>query len=139
MALDRDLALLHRLEQGRLGLGWRTVDLVAEQQVGEDRAGPELEVAGPLVVDGRPGDVRRHQVGRELDARELEVGHLRERAREQGLGEAGIVLEQDVAVGEEAHEHELEHVPLAHDRALDLVEDALREGGDALELCNCHV
>ena len=36
-AVDRDLPLLHRLEQRRLGLGRRAVDLVGEQQVGEDR------------------------------------------------------------------------------------------------------
>ena len=35
---DRDLVLLHRLEQARLGLGRRAVDLVGEDEVGEDRA-----------------------------------------------------------------------------------------------------
>ena len=38
LALDRHLALLHRLEQRRLGLRWGAVDLVGEQDVGEDRA-----------------------------------------------------------------------------------------------------
>jgi hypothetical protein len=34
----RHLALLHRLQQRGLGLGRRAVDLVGQQQVGEDRA-----------------------------------------------------------------------------------------------------
>src|SRR4051794_8415023 len=39
----RDLALLHRLEQRGLRLRRRAVDLVAEQDVREDRPGPERE------------------------------------------------------------------------------------------------
>ena len=66
--VDRDLALLHHFEQRRLGLGARTVDLVGEHDVGEDRPGVELEGAGLLVVDRDAGDVARQQVGRELDA-----------------------------------------------------------------------
>ena len=37
-AVHGHAALLHRLEQRRLGLGRRAVDLVAQHQVGEDRA-----------------------------------------------------------------------------------------------------
>ena len=36
--VDRDLPLLHRLQQRRLRLGGRPVDLVGQQQVGEQRA-----------------------------------------------------------------------------------------------------
>jgi limonene-1,2-epoxide hydrolase len=38
LAADGDLVLLHRLEQGGLGLGRRAVDLVGEDDVREDRA-----------------------------------------------------------------------------------------------------
>ena len=38
LAADGDLALLHRLEEGRLGLGRGAVDLVGQDDVGEDRA-----------------------------------------------------------------------------------------------------
>ena len=51
-AVDRHLLLGHRLEQRRLRLRHRAVDLVDEHDVGEDRAGPELELARALVVDG---------------------------------------------------------------------------------------
>ena len=89
--------------------------------------GRELEVGRALVVDRRAGDVGRHQVGRELDAREAHRRDLRERARDQRLGEAGEVLDQHVAVGEQAEQHELERVALADDRLLDLVEDPVGE------------
>ena len=52
--------------------------------------------------------------------------HLRERARGQRLREPRVVLEQDVPVGEEPEEDELERIALPDDRLLDLVEDADR-------------
>ena len=51
--VDGDLPLGHRLEQRRLRLRHRAVDLVDEHDVREHRAGAELEVAGLLVVDRR--------------------------------------------------------------------------------------
>ena len=68
-AVDRHLALGHRLEQRGLRLRHRPVDLVDEDDVGEDRARPELEVARPLVVDGEARDVGRLEVRRALDPR----------------------------------------------------------------------
>jgi len=38
LALGRHLALLHRLEQRSLRFRWGAVDLVGEEEVGEDRA-----------------------------------------------------------------------------------------------------
>ena len=133
-ALDRHLPLLHRLEQRRLRLRWGAVDLVGEEEVGEDRAGPELEVGLALVVDRGAGHVGGHQVGRELDAREADARHLREGAGHQRLRQAREVLDQDVAVGEDPEQHELERLALADDRALDLVEDVVRAAGELLDV-----
>ena len=83
-AVDRDLPLLHRLEQRRLGLRRRAVDLVGEQEVGEHRSLAERQLAAIAVDHHRAGDVARHQVGRELHATRLH----RERAR-RGCAPAG--------------------------------------------------
>ena len=72
-AVGRDLALLHRLEQRRLRLGRRAVDLVGQHDVREDRSLAELELAGLRVVHERARDVARHEVGRELDALRVEA------------------------------------------------------------------
>src|SRR5260370_21426605 len=69
-ALDRDLALPHRLQQRRLTSWCRAIDLVREHDVREDRAGYEIEAQLLLVEDARAGDVGRQQVGRALDAAE---------------------------------------------------------------------
>ena len=68
-AVDRDLVLGHRLEQRRLRLRHRAVDLVDEDDVREQRPLLELELARLLVEDAEAGDVGRLQVGRALDAR----------------------------------------------------------------------
>ena len=53
-----------------------------------------------------------------------------ERPRDQRLGEARVVLDQHVPVREQAEQHELQRVALAHDRELDLVEDPGGAFGD---------
>ena len=125
-----DLALLHRLQQRGLRLGRGAVDLVAEEQVAEHGPGPELEARGALVEDRRARHVGGQQVGRELHAAEAQPRRGGERARDQRLGHAGHVLEQDVAVGQQREQHELEHLALADHGALDLVEDRLGRRGD---------
>ena len=96
----RDAVLLHRLEQRALRLGRRAVDLVGEDDVGEDGPLAELEdlaAALRVVDDRRAEDVGRHEVGRELDARERERQRLGERPHEHRLAEPGHALEQRVA------------------------------------------
>ena len=88
LAGDRDLVLLHHLEQRALHLRRRAVDLVGEQQVGEHRPERRVELAGLLVVDARADEVRRHEIGRELDALERAADGARERLDRQRLGEA---------------------------------------------------
>ncbi|BDZ57414.1 hypothetical protein GCM10025872_10710 [Barrientosiimonas endolithica] len=121
-ALDGDLPLLHRLEQCRLRLRRGAVDLVGEQQPGEQRTLAEVELAARLVEDVRPGQVRGQQVGGELGAGEAQPERLGDGARGEGLAQAGEVLEQHVPAGQDGREHQLERASLAHDHLLDLVE-----------------
>ena len=67
---DRDLVLLHDLEQRGLDLGRRAVDLVGEEEVGEHRALLDIERAEVRPVDARADEVGRHEVRGELDALE---------------------------------------------------------------------
>ena len=90
---DRHLPLLHRLQQGRLHLRGRAVDLVGQHDVGEDRSQHGRERALALVEDARADDVARQQVGRELDAFELSVERRRQRPAGQGFGEPGRPLQ----------------------------------------------
>ena len=138
LAVDGHLPFRHRLEQRRLGLRRRPVDLVDEQDVGEDRARPELEVARLLVEDGHAGDVGRLQVGRALDPRDRDaLDAAADRAREHRLRGPGHVLEQHVAAAHQRGEDELDLLALAVDDGLDVVEQARRDvdrGREALGL-----
>ena len=129
LAPDRHLALLHDLEQRALDLGRRAVDLVGEQQVGEDRPERGLELARLLVVDPRADQVGRDEVGRELDALELAADRLGQRLDRHRLGQPRDALDEDVAARQQRDDQALQQVVLADDDLLDLVQEPLHRGG----------
>jgi hypothetical protein len=114
-AFDRRLAFAHRLQERRLGARRGPVDLVGQQDVGEDRAFLEEEAPFFRVVDRGAQDVGRQQVGRELDP--LEVGGAR---AGQGLGQGGLadtrhVFHEHVATANQGHRQLPDDVGLAQD------------------------
>ena len=123
---DRDLTLLHHLEQRALHLGGRAVDLVREQEVAEHRAELGVEAARVRPEDPRADEVGGHEVGRELQALERAAEHVGDGLDGQRLGQTGNALEQHVPTGQERHEHALEHRLLADDHPLDLEEGRLQ-------------
>ena len=128
---DADLPLGHRLEQGRLHLGRRPVDLVGEDEVGEDRSELGVERLRARPPDPGADDVAGHEVGGELQAGERAADDVGQRADGEGLRDTGHALEEHVTARHEAHEHPLDHVVLADDDALDLEQRTL-EGGAVL-------
>ena len=133
---DGDGVLLHRLEERALRLRRRAVDLVREHDVREDRAFAKLELLpapGRVGDHRRPEDVGRHEIGGELDARELERQGLCEGADEESLAEAGHPLEERVRSDEHARERSVDDVAIADDHLRDLFAqeaDVLGEPGD---------
>ena len=109
-AVDGDLALLHGLEQGGLGLGAGAVDLVADHDVGEDRTRFEDEVAALAVPYRDAGDVGGEEVGGELDAAELAVDRAGERFGQQGLADPGDVFDQNMTAGDETGDDQLDGI-----------------------------
>ena len=126
--LDRDLAVTHRLQQGALGPRGRPVDLVGQDHVGEDRPRLEDELAGRGVVDARAQDVRRQQIGGELDPVELAGDARRQCPRQQRLADAGHVLDQEVALGQQGDNREPDDLGLAQDDRLDVPDQAVKQG-----------
>jgi hypothetical protein len=119
---------LHHLQQGRLDLGRRAVDLVRQQQVGEDRPQFDAELARLVVEDARADQIGGHQIGGELDAAEGAADHLGQRLDRHRLGQAGHALEQDVAAGQQGDQQPLQQAVLAHDQALEFEEHVLHHG-----------
>jgi hypothetical protein len=121
----RDFALLHGLEQRGLCLRRRAVDLVGQQNVREDRPFHETERPPPLGIlfqHARTRDVGRHEVRRELDALELQVEYLRQRADNERLREARHADQKTMPAREDRRKDLLDHRVLSDD---DLLQFAL--------------
>ncbi len=125
VAVDGHLALLHRLQQGRLRLGRGAVDLIDEDDLGVDGAGAKLELACALVKDGHAGHVTGQHVGRELDALELAADRFGQRLGQHGLAHTGHVLDEDVALAQQAQHGQLYRLALADDDMLDVLNDPI--------------
>jgi hypothetical protein len=70
--LGVDRFLLHRFKKSSLSFGRCPVDFICEDDVGEYRPAIETEVA-LFIEDLRTGDIRRHQVGCELNPLEVQI------------------------------------------------------------------
>ena len=116
-----DLVLGHGLQQGRLHLGRGPVDLVGQQDVVEQGAGAELELALLVPVDIGADQVRGQQVRGELDAVEIAFHGLRQGLDRRGLGQAGHAFDQQVAVAQQADQHAVDELLLADDARGDVI------------------
>jgi hypothetical protein len=110
LPFDRDLALLHGLEEARLRPWSGAVNLIRQDHVGLDRARPQLKVARLLVIEEEPGDIGRQQIGRELDATERAVQTAREGSRQRRLAHAGHVFDEHVAFTQQRHGQQLDRL-----------------------------
>src|ERR1017187_10833228 len=97
LAIHTHLAFAHRLKQGRLGARRSAVDFIREQDVGKDRSLVKVELLVALAEDRYAEEVRRQQIGPELDALELRVYRTRQGFGQRRLARARKILQQDVA------------------------------------------
>jgi hypothetical protein len=142
--VDRGLLLGHGLEEGGLDLGRSAVDLVGEHDVGEHRARPEEEPVRVGVEDGRARHVRGQEVWRELDPApgdDVVLGDVvddgvAERLGQGRLARSGVVLEQDVAVGQQGDDDQLDDVVAAPYRGPEPVAEALEHAVRPLEIAD---
>ena len=111
-------ALVHGFQEGRLRLGRGAVDLIRQDQVVEYRPRLETKEAVVLLVfrdDRRARDIRRHQVGRELNAAVPQIENFPKCLDKFGLAQARHTFEQRVSAGEQANQHAVYDGLLAND------------------------
>src|SRR5262249_23108478 len=100
-ALHCYAAFLHRLKQRRLSLGRGAINLVGENDVGEQGSSNELKLpvsCCPVFFDYiGSGDIRRHQVRRELNSLEGQIENICNRPDQQRLGQSRHTGYQGVA------------------------------------------
>src|SRR5208282_1734569 len=129
--------------QRRLRFRRGAVDFVGDDDIGEDRAGLELERLRGGIVDADADHVARQHVRSELDALERAVERPREGLREGRLADSGYVFDQQMAARKKRGERELDDVFLAfHDprnRALKVGEAAAGGRGRGLQFARPSV
>ena len=104
-----------------MGLGGRAIDLVGENQVGDQRAFLELHLVAPALgfdQDRRALDIRRHHVGSELDPREADVDRFTQGADENRLAESGYAFEQYVSTDQQRCKSSVDNRFLSDDDVL---------------------
>ena len=100
----------------------------------EDRSGVELERALVLVVDRHPRHVGGQQVRRELDPGVAALDGVGQRPGEHRLARAREVLQQDVALRQQAGQRQAHHMALAKDGLLHVVGELVEGGLEPLGL-----
>ena len=128
MAGCRHRAFLHCLEHGRLRLRRGAIDFIGQTNLREDW--PSLKFEEPLAVGGfhhhvRAQNVGRHQVGRELDPREIEIERAGERADQERLAEARDSFQQAMPADEKTREHAVDDLLVTDDYAANLLGDGM--------------
>ena len=117
-----DLALLHHLQQGRLGLAGGTVDLVSQEKIGHNRAGLIYKVTCFLAIQGEAHDVRREDIRRKLDAPVAQTQRPVKGQSCRGLTGARHIIQQHMAPGKQGHEYLFQNLILADDDLVYLCE-----------------
>jgi len=123
-----DLPFLHGLEQGRLNLAGRAVDLVGQQQVGEDGAllGGEVQLLG--IENQGAHHIAGQEVRRELDAAETQVRGLGEGLDRSRFRQSRQAFQQHMAPAQQRHQQTVQEEGLSHDDLAAFGEQGIKGG-----------
>jgi len=113
MGIDRDLVLIHRLQQRRLSLGSRAIDLVGQQDIGEHRATLELELLFRRRVNRDADHVRRQHIAGELHSLKAAFQGAGNGLAERRFPHAGDAFNQQMSAGQQANHRQPNHFVLA--------------------------
>ena len=120
-SVDRNLLLLHRLQQRRLRPRRRPIDLIRQQNLREDRTLFELERPQAGIVDIHSQHIRRHQIRRELDPIEVQPQRSRNRLRQRRLPRPRHILEQHMTTTEHRDDRKIYRITLTNEDPLHIL------------------
>src|SRR5262249_15752252 len=122
-------AFLHGFEQRALRLRCGAIDFIGEQELREDRSAAELEAVTAIRSGShyvRAHDVRRHKIGRELNATKIQRECPGKRLHQLRLAQPRHALEQNIAAGDDRSKHAFDDTLLADDDRADSVAKLLK-------------
>ena len=121
LVIHGNLGFAHGFQQAALSFWRGAVDLIGQDDVGEERARHELKRLFLAIEHGNSNDIGRQQVTGELNAFEGAVEGAREAMSQRGFADAGYVFDQKVSARQEADDGHLEHLRLAFNDLRDIV------------------
>src|SRR5579883_18877 len=121
-AVNRHLSLFHTFEERRLCLRSGSINLIGQDDLGDDRAGAILELLLTLIVDRNAGHIAWEEVWGELNASKCAADRAGKSLGEDGLPDAGNVLDQHVSLAEQRDKSELDFVVLPDDDLFDITD-----------------
>src|SRR5579859_680276 len=89
---NRHGSLLHSFQERALGLGGSAIDLIRQDHIRKQGSRLESKAAPSVLVllqNGRTGNVGRHEIRGELNARKLKVEDMSQCSDQQGLSQTG--------------------------------------------------
>ena len=113
--------LFHSLEEGRLDLGWCTIDLISEEDLGKDGSFSQFELARICTVDLGSCEIRREEIGGERDALEVVAKDMSKSLDRERLPESRNSLDEDMSSSEERDDDTTDEVILTDDRSPNLI------------------
>jgi hypothetical protein len=141
-ACHRNVLLLHRLQQRRLGARARAVDFVGHQELRENRPRNKAKRAlarTALVEHLGAENIRRHQIGRELDALRVQPERNAQGVDQLGLGEARHADQERVAAAQDRHQRVFDDALLTEDHRGDRLLDGTDLPRNLLGRADDHV
>ena len=96
-------------------MGGARVDLVRQQHIGEHGTSHQLELSGVLSPDPGPHNVRRQDVGGKLHPAGVAADGFRENLGQKGLAQTGVVLKENVTIGQGCRQQLSQQRPVPHE------------------------
>ncbi len=100
------LGFIHGFQQCRLRLRRGAVDFVRQNDVGENRAGLEIESLLDLIEDAGAYHIGGQQVRSKLDPLERAMKGIRQRLRQRRLAHARNIFDEEVALCQQRHDRQ---------------------------------
>lgn len=138
-AVHADLAFAHGFQQRGLRARRSAIDFIGEQDICENGSLMKVELLIALTENRNTQNVRRQQIGRELDAFERRVERKRQSFGQRCFSGAGKILKQHMSAARQRREQFARGFGLAlHDLADVLGNPMVNFAGDLISI-GCHL
>ncbi len=118
--IDRHLPFSHRFKQRALRPRGRSIDLIGQQHIGEDRPGTEFKLPRLGIENRKSGDVAGKQIRGTLDAAEPSADGGGEGFCKRGFSKPRKIIKENVPSRQHTGQEMLHHLRFAQQHSVQL-------------------